>query len=131
MDYKEAADALREGESVVRARHQAAIEMEEALVAQEQALEPGTGVPIVEQADGLDVDGEEGTDVVTAGQGSGSAVQGEDGSGTGLVDPGAGTDPSETASAHGEPAPPEDPGVPLEGDERTFEGEGRHSLADQ
>jgi hypothetical protein len=131
VDYKATADAIREGEAVARARHQAAIEMEEALVAQEQALEAGTGVPIVEQADGLDVDGEEGTDVVTAGQGSGSAMQGEDGSGTGIVDPGSGTDPSETATSHGEPAAPHEAGVELEGDERTFEGEGRHSLADQ
>ena len=125
------ADALREGEDVARARHQAAIEMEETLVAQEQALERGTGVPIMEQADGLDTHGDETSDVITAGQGGGSGAQGEDGSGAGIAAPGAGTDPSETPTSHGEPAAPHEAGVELQGDERTFEGEGRHALADQ
>lgn len=128
------AEALRDGEQAARERQQAEVEMEQALVAQEQTFERGTGSPIAEQADlGADAH-DDARNVITAGQGQGSAQQGqgEDASGVGIVDPGAGTDESETTTSHGaivDPTPGR--GVELQGDERTFEGDGRHPLDEQ
>ncbi|MCW2949521.1 MAG: hypothetical protein JWN41_534, partial [Thermoleophilia bacterium] len=47
--------------------------------------------------------------------------------------PGAGTDRSETQTSRGEPdvATSDDAGVELVGDERMFEGDGRHPLEEQ
>jgi hypothetical protein len=81
-----------------QAREQAAVELEKTLIGQEQELERGTGVPIVEQADGLDgADRSDGEDVITAGQGQGSqrGGMGEEGSELSIPSPGIGTDESE------------------------------------
>jgi hypothetical protein len=131
------AEALRDGEQAARERHQAEIEMEQGLIAQEQYFERGTGVPIVEQADGSDNSGEDGEGVITAthdGGGSGDSMGGST-----IGSPGAGTDPSETqtSSDHRTPyaeldhAPHPEPNIELRGGERTFEGEGRHPLSEQ
>ena len=127
-----AAERLRDGEQAARERHQAEIEMEQALIAQEQYLERGTGVPIVEQADGTDNFGEDGEGVITAthdGGGSGDSMGGST-----IGSPGAGTDPSETQTSDdyrdGERDTPAR-NIELEGNERTFEGEGRHPLSEQ
>lgn len=98
------AEAIREGEQVARERHQAEVEMEQALIAQEQTFEAGTGVPIAEQADQGDNAHDDGSDVITAG-----GVE-------------------EYTDA---PAPPSARHVEFEHGERTFEGEGRHPLAEQ
>lgn len=133
-DMRQTAEALRDGEEVAAARHQAAVELEQGLVAQEQALERDTGSPIVEQADGgaTEHDDDAVSDVVTAGQGGGSNV-GDDHMASTIASPGAGTDPSETQTSSGGVSGPadEDAGVELEGDERTFEGDGRHPLDEQ
>jgi hypothetical protein len=127
------AERLRDGEEAARARHQAEIEMEQTLIAQEQQFERGTGVPIVEQADGSDNFGEDGEGVITAthdGGGSGDSMGGST-----IGSPGAGTDPSETqtSSDYREGREQERPerNIEYEGNERTFEGSGRHSLDEQ
>jgi hypothetical protein len=127
------AEALRDGEQAARERHQAEIEMEQGLIAQEQYLERGTGVPIVEQADGSDNFHEDGEGVITAthdGGGSGDSM-----GGSSIGSPGAGTDPSETqtSSDYREGREQERPerNIEYEGNERTFEGSGRHSLDEQ
>jgi hypothetical protein len=132
-DYEFEAEALREGEQVARDRHQAQVEMEQTLIRQEQELERGTGVPIVEQADGSDNFHEDGEGVITAthdGGGSGDSM-----GGSSIGSPGAGTDPSETQTSSdyrgGEQDSRPERNIELEGGERTFEGEGRHSLSDQ
>ena len=132
-DYEFEADALREGEDVARARHQAHIEMEQTLVAQEQELERGTGVPIYEQADGSDNFHDDAEGVITAtheGGTSGDLM----GGGATIGSPGAGTDPSETqTSSDYRPIENRSPerNIELDGTERTFEGEGRHPLSEQ
>lgn len=131
------AEAIRDGEQAARERHQAEVEMEQALIAQEQQLERGTGVPIVEQADGSDNAGDDGHGVITATHDSGGS--GDSMGGSSIGSPGAGTDPSETqtSSDHRGPADEQDRGphpehnIELQGDERTFEGEGRHPLSEQ
>lgn len=132
------AEALRDGEQAARERHQAQVEMEQALIAQEQALEHGTGSPIYEQADGDDNASDDGEDVITAGAGGGtSGTMMSDGAVIGS--PGAGTDLSETQTSSGEQTtsdvldhgPELDRNIELEGDERTFEGDGRHPLDEQ
>lgn len=132
-DIDFAADALRDGEQAARERHQAEVELEQGLIRQEQELEAGTGVPIVEQADLGDDAHDDGRSVITAGQGTGTQHSGGDGAGVGIVSPGAGTDPSETqTSSGGEPDPASgERVVELEGTERVFEGEGRHPLEEQ
>lgn len=133
-DMRETAEALRDGEDVAAARHQAAVELEQGLVAQEQLLERDTGSPIVEQADGgaTERDDDDVSDVVTTGGGGGSNM-GDDHVGSDIGSPGAGTDSSETQTSSGGAAGPTsaDAGVELEGDERVFEGEGRHPLEEQ
>lgn len=132
-----AAEAIRDGEQAARERHQAQVEMEQGLIAQEQALERGTGVPIYEQADGDDNASEDGEDVVTAVGGGGTS--GDEMPGATIGSPGAGTDPSETQTSSGEQTtadvldhgPSLRDNVELEGDERTFEGDGRHPLDQQ
>ncbi|MCW2962253.1 MAG: hypothetical protein JWM25_1096 [Thermoleophilia bacterium] len=133
QDLDFAVNALRDGEQAARERHQAEVELEQGLIAQEQLLEAGTGVPIVEQADMGDDAHDDGRSVITAGQGLPGTSGNAEADGAGMTNPGAGTDPSETATSHGETnaPPPEDAGVELQGDERTFEGEGRHALEDQ
>ena len=127
------AEALRDGEQAARERHQAQIEMEQGLIAQEQELERGTGVPIYEQADGSDNSGEDGEGVITAthdGGGSGDSMGGST-----IGSPGAGTDPSETQTSsdyrEGEQDARPARNIEFEGNERTFEGEGRHPLSEQ
>lgn len=130
------AEAIRDGEQAARERHQAEIEMEQGLIAQEQYFERGTGVPIFEQADGSDNSGEDGHNVIIA---THDGAGGDSMGGSTIGSPGAGTDPSETqtSSDHLGPADEQDRGphmernVELEGDERTFEGDGRHSLRQQ
>ncbi|MCB0878924.1 MAG: hypothetical protein KDC46_08085 [Thermoleophilia bacterium] len=124
-----AAEAIRDGRQAAAERHMAEIEMEQALIRQEQRSQPHTGVPIVEQADGADDTHDDGANAITAGQG----FQHEE-SGGSIVSPGAGTDPSETQTSHGDTDPNQlhvDDEVDLEPGERTFEGDGRHSLDDQ
>lgn len=59
-----------EAESV---REQLAVEMEQQLIAQEQVLEGGTGVPIVEQDDGLDTRESLSSDVISLSPGVGAS----------------------------------------------------------
>jgi hypothetical protein len=123
-----AAEALRDGEQAANERQQAEIEMEQGLIAQKQRFQRGTNLPIVEQADGSDDTHDDGANSITAGEG-----HGDENSGAGIGSPGAGTDPSQTQTSSGDA----DSGPDLEdnreyaGDERTFEGEGRHSLREQ
>lgn len=132
-----AAEAIREGEQVARERHQAQVEMEQGLIAQEQLLEQGTGVPIVEQADLSDDATDEGENVITASHGGGTS--GDASAGATIGSPGAGTDPSETQTSSGEQTtadtldhgPDQKDNVEYQGDERTFEGDGRHPLSEQ
>jgi hypothetical protein len=123
------AEAIRDGSQAAKERHMAEVEMEQALIAQEQWLERGTGVPIVEQADGSDDAHEDGSNTIIMEQGFQRA-----GSGGTIASPGAGTDPSETQTSHGDQDPAlrrRDGEVELEPGERTFEGEGRHPLEEQ
>ena len=131
--FEREAEALRDGEQAARERHQAEIEMEQGLIAQEQYLERGTGVPIYEQADGTDNSGEDGAGVITAthdGGGSGDSMGGST-----IGSPGAGTDHSETQTSDDYRDGSQDGraarNIELEGNERTFEGSGRHSLSEQ
>lgn len=127
------AEVLRDGEQTARERQQARAEMEQTLVAQEQALQRDTGVPIFEQADTGDPK-PDGEDVILVGEGTGSARagMGSDGSGVGIASPGAGTDDSETSLTHGDQADPSGSETRLHADgERTFEGDGRHALSEQ
>lgn len=120
-------EAIRDGRQQAEERHQAEVEMEQGLIAQKQASQRGTNVPIAEQADGQPAHGEDGEGVITAGEGSG-----DEQSGAAIGSPGAGTDPSETqTSGSGDFDAPAVRGVELEGDERTFEGSGRRSLDEQ
>lgn len=128
------AEALRDGVEAARARHQAQVEMEQGLIAQEQELERGTGVPIHEQADGSDNADDDGHNVITATHGGGA--NNTDGmAGSTIGSPGAGTDPSETQTSsdyrEGEQDARPERNVEFEGNERTFEGEGRHPLSEQ
>ena len=129
------AEAIRDGEQAARERHQAEVEMEQALIAQEQSFERGTGVPIVEQADLSNDATDEGANVITASQGGGS---GDSMGGGSIGSPGAGTDPSETQTSGPDTTtdvldhdPDATDNVEYVGDERTFEGEGRHPLSEQ
>ncbi|MCW2955984.1 MAG: hypothetical protein JWO69_853 [Thermoleophilia bacterium] len=129
-DLDFAATALRDGKQAARERHQAEVELEQGLIAQEQLLEAGTGVPIVEQADMGDDAHEDGRGVITASK----DMNDHEGGGLTLSDPGAGTDPSESATSSGGAEPSvrdETPELELQGDERTFEGDGRHPLDEQ
>ena len=136
MEEREA-EAIRDGEQAARERHQAEVEMEQALIAQEQAFERGTGVPIVEQADLSNNATDEGENVITASHGGGANSTDSMGGST-IGSPGAGTDPSETQTSgpdtiadvrdHG---PDATDIVEYEGTERTFEGDGPHSLEQQ
>ncbi len=119
-------EALIDGEQAARERHMAAIELEQGLIAQEQLLQHHTGVPIVEQADGSADTHDDGSNAITAGQGFPHEA-----SGGSIVSPGAGTDPSETQTSHGDIDPNQlhlDVEAELVGSERTFEGDGRHAL---
>jgi hypothetical protein len=104
--------------------------MEQGLIAQKQRFQRGTNLPIVEQADGSDDTHDDGANSITAGEG----FQHE-GSGQTIASPGAGTDPSETQTSSGEIDPESQlthrPPIEYEPTERTFEGEGRHSLSEQ
>lgn len=138
MDGEFEAEALRDGEQAARERQQARAEMEQALVAQEQELERGTGVPIVEQADLSNDATDEGENVITATHAGGSTNTDATASGATIGSPGAGTDPSETQTSNGDSTaktlddgPTRNDNVELVGDERTFEGDGRHPLEQQ
>lgn len=130
------AEALLDGENAARARHQAEVEMERGLVAQEQELERGTGSPIAEQADTGRPD-DDGANVLVAGLGGGSAssAQGADGAGSGIVSAGAGTADDEAQSGAGadtEVHPTSDQETRrYEGAERAFDGDGRRPLDQQ
>lgn len=134
-----ASEAIRDGKQAADERHQAQVEMEQALIAQEQELERGTGVPIVEQADGSDNATDDGDNVITASHAGGAGNTDSMASGATIGSPGAGTDPSETQTSSGEQTtakalddgPDQSRNVELEGDERTFEGEGSHPLSEQ
>lgn len=134
------AEALRDGEQAARERHQAQVEMEQGLIAQEQALERGTGSPIVEQADGTDNATSDGENVITATHEGGAGNTDATASGATIGSPGAGTDPSETQTSSGEQTtsstlddgPDGKRNVELQGDERMFEGEeGTRPLSEQ
>lgn len=123
------AEAIRDGEQAAAERHMAEIEMEQGLIRQEQYVQRRTGVPIVEQADGADDTHDDGANAITAGQGFQHEA-----SGGSIVSPGAGTDPSETQTSHGDLDPNQlhiDDEVELAPGERMFEGVGRHSLDEQ
>ncbi|MCW2927322.1 MAG: hypothetical protein JWM86_1290 [Thermoleophilia bacterium] len=131
------AEALRDGEQAARERHQAQMEMEQGLIAQEQWMERDTGVPIYEQADLSDNATDDGENVITATHAGGSDSTDSMGGST-IGSPGAGTDPSETQTSSGELGRDTVQGqldatdeVEFSGDERTFEGDGRHALEDQ
>jgi hypothetical protein len=122
------AEALRDGQQASDERHQAEIEMEQALIAQKQRFQRGTNLPIVEQADGSDDTHDDGANSITAGEG-----HGDENSGAGIGSPGAGTDPSQTQTSGGEveTGPDYEDTRRYQGDERTFEGDGRHPLSEQ
>lgn len=125
------AEGIRDGEQAANERHQAEIEMEQALIAQKQFFQRRSGLPIYEQADGSDDMHDDGWNSITAGQG----FQHE-GSGQSIGSPGAGTDPSETQTSSGDLDPELQPlhgqtQLELEPGERTFEGTGRHALDEQ
>lgn len=125
------AEGIRDGEQAAAERHQAEVEMEQALIAQKQYFHRRSGLPIYEQADGSDDVHDDGENTITAGQG----FQHE-GSGQSIGSPGAGTDRSETQTSSGDLDPELQPfhgqtQLELEGGERTFEGSGRHALEDQ
>ncbi len=105
--------------------------MEQALIAQKQWFQRRSNLPIVEQADGSDDAHEDGSNSITVGQG----FQHES-SGGAIVSPGAGTDPSETQTSHGDLDPEQQPlhgqtQIEFRNGEFTFEGTGRHALDDQ
>lgn len=98
------AEAIRDGEQAALERHQAEVEMEQALIAQKQSS-PGNPGAIAEQADQGDNPHDDGSSVITAG---------------GVEDY---TDaPPPTSPAHN---------IELDPTERTFEGTGRHPLSEQ
>jgi hypothetical protein len=122
------AESLRDGVQAANERHQAEVEMEQALIAQKQWFQRRSNLPIVEQADMGDDTHDDGSGVITAGQGHSN-----DESGVGIGSAGAGTDPSETQTSRGdvEGGPSLHDNVEYQGDERTFEGDGRHPLDEQ
>ena len=125
------AEGIRDGEQAAAERHQAEVEMEQALIAQKQFFQRRSGLPIHEQADGSDDVHDDGSNAITAGQG----FQHE-GSGQSIGSRGAGTDPSETQTSSGELDPGLQPHhgqtqLEFEHGEFTFEGDGRHALEDQ
>lgn len=132
-------EALRDGEQAARERQQAQVEMEQGLIAQEQALERDTNVPIHEQADGSSNAHDDGENVITATHSGGAGNTDMEAGGATIGSPGAGTDPSETQTSSGEQTtsdtldhgPSRERNVELDGDERTFEGDGRHPLDQQ
>ncbi|MEO6867870.1 MAG: hypothetical protein ABI200_07605 [Gaiellales bacterium] len=98
------AEAIRDGEQAALERHQAEIEMEQALIKHKQDSAGDAG-SIVEQADQGDNPHDDGSDVITAG-------------GVGAYDDA----PANTGPVHN---------IELNPGERTFEGSGRHLLEDQ
>lgn len=124
------AEAIRDGEQAAAERQQAEAEMENALIAQKQAGINGSPGSIAEQADGQPGHLDEGEGVITATHDGGAGNTDAMGGST-IGSPGAGTDPSETqTSGPGAMDSTTEGGVELEGEERTFEGEGRHALAE-
>lgn len=98
------AEAIRDGEQAALERHQAEVEMEQALIAQKQGF-PGNPGAIAEQADQGDNAHEDGSDVITAG----------------------GVESYDDAPADTGPAKH----IEFASTERTFEGSGRHPLDEQ
>lgn len=85
-------------------REQLSQEMEQQMVAQEQELEAGTGVPIVEQDDGLDVHASLSSDVISVSTGThaSGAVTDHGADNAAFTDPGAGTAPDSSHIREGD-----------------------------